>query len=246
MPRVVCGAGSGWAKDRPLRLWHLPVGWRRQPADLGSPWAPWHGSPRAWFLQGALPGGAGLSSHVARISLHPCILCWPFTCEQWSLPWCPPNSNDWEAGALKAHRLPSSPPAGSGEPRGGSWCSAHHLTLLHGDEWPEQGRSLSTEGTGHQWPWGLRLTFLSTETEGWEGHSQGGPGRPLLSAVDAGVLTITHSSSPVWPRGEEGRAGAVSRRSRCGEFDWGGAASASRPCPGQPCLSYLRWVPLGP
>ena len=47
-----------------------PAGWRRQPADLGSPWAPRRGPRERWFLRGA-------GSHVARISLRLCVLCWP-------------------------------------------------------------------------------------------------------------------------------------------------------------------------
>lgn len=94
------------------------------------------GSSKGLFLEALVP-----SSHVARISLHPCVLCWPFTCEQWSLPWCPPNSNDWEAEPGAHRPLPFAASWVGGATWGGSQCSAHHLTLLHGDEWPEQGRA---------------------------------------------------------------------------------------------------------
>lgn len=51
----VCGAGSGWAKDRPLQLWHPPCWVEEATCGPRVPWAPWHGSPRALVPPRALP-----------------------------------------------------------------------------------------------------------------------------------------------------------------------------------------------
>lgn len=75
-----------------------------------------------------------------------------------------------------------------------------------------------------------------------------GPRRPLPSDVGTGLLTITHRSSPAWPRGRRKRDMQVagSPGSRRGEA-WirAGAASAPTASPRPALPSYLRWVPPG-
>lgn len=143
--RMVGSRACVWSRfwlgrGQALRLWHPPAGWRRQPADLGS-WAPWHGSPSAGSSKGLFLEALSLPSHVARISLHPCILCWPFTCEQVSF--CPGVRQTPTTGKLEpgAHRPYPSPPAGSGEPREAAVQCASSDPAPRETQWPEQGRA---------------------------------------------------------------------------------------------------------
>lgn len=130
-----CGVGSGWTEDVALGLWH-PACWVEDATCiLGSPWAP----------TSQVPVSAGSSKGPART--WPASLCIcafsaglsTFTCEQWCLPWCLPSSNDWEADPGAHRPLPFTPSWIGGAMWGGSQCNAHHLTLLHKEEWPEQG-----------------------------------------------------------------------------------------------------------